>query len=162
MIYESEIVSKRQGGSVWRAVEKYLCYEGGDSMFLDMLKSADEKESFMDLAYWVATADGSLGLPEIKMLDMFSQETGIENWRQRSECNCVPQACTVFADDFSRKIAYSNLLAIGCVEEFENSSQSRAIDQVRAEFSISQELEQSFRQWMGIVKGSCWPRNYLE
>ena len=131
-------------------------------MFLDMLKSADEKESFMDLAYWVATADGSLGLPEIKMLDMFSQETGIANWRQRSECNCVPQVCTVFADDLSRKIAYSNLLAIGCVEEYENSSQARAIDQVRAEFSISPTVAQSYRQWMGIVKGDCMPRNYLD
>ena len=29
-------------------------------MFLDMLKSSNEKEVFMDLAYWVATADGSV------------------------------------------------------------------------------------------------------
>jgi hypothetical protein len=131
-------------------------------MFLDMLKSADEKESFMDLAYWVATADGSLGLPEIKILDMFSQETGIANWRQRSECNCVSEVCTTFADDLSRKIAYSNLLAIGCVDEFENGQQRQAIEKVREAFSLSPTLAQNYRQWVDIVKGSCLPRNYLD
>ena len=131
-------------------------------MFLDMLKSADEKESFMDLAYWVATADGSLGLPEIKILDMFSQETGIANWRQRSECDCVSEVCTTFVDDLSRKIAYSNLLAIGCVDEFENGQQRQAIEKVREAFSLSPSLAQNYRQWVDIVKGSCLPRNFLD
>ena len=131
-------------------------------MFLDMLKNSNEKESFMDLAYWVATADGSLGLPEIKMLDIFSQETGVENWRQRGESKGVPQACTAFSDELSRKIVYSNLLALGCTEEFENNSQVNAIDQIRAEFSISQEVAQNYRQWMGIVKGKCLPGYYWD
>ena len=131
-------------------------------MFLDMLKNSNEKESFMDLAYWVATADGSLGLPEIKMLDNFSQETGIENWRQRGESKGVPQACTAFSDELSRKIVYSNLLALGCTEEFENSSQVRAIDRVRSELSINPAVAQSYRQWMNIVKGDSLPQGYLD
>ena len=131
-------------------------------MFLDMLKSADEKEAFMDLAYWVATADGSLGLPEIKMLDIFSQETGIGNWRRLQEKPNVVKECTVFDDDLSRKIAYSNLLAIGCVDEFENGQQTQAIEKVREAFSLSPTLAQNYRQWVDIVKGSCLPRNYLD
>ena len=131
-------------------------------MFLDMLKNSNEKESFMDLAYWVATADGSLGLPEIKMLDIFSQETGVENWRRRGESMGVPQACTAFSDELSRKIVYSNLLALGCTEEFENSSQVRAIDRVRSELSINPAVAQSYRQWMNIVKGECLPQGYLD
>ena len=131
-------------------------------MFLDMLKNSNEKESFMDLAYWVATADGSLGLPEIKMLDIFSQETGVENWRRRGESKGVPQACTAFSDELSRKIVYSNLLALGCTEEFENSSQVRAIDRVRSELSINPAVAQSYRQWMNIVKGDSLPQGYLD
>ena len=131
-------------------------------MFLDMLKNSNEKESFMDLAYWVATADGSLGLPEIKMLDIFSQETGVENWRRRDESMGVPQACTAFSDELSRKIVYSNLLALGCTEEFENSSQVRAIDRVRSELSINPAVAQSYRQWMNIVKGDSLPQGYLD
>jgi hypothetical protein len=131
-------------------------------MFLDMLKNSNEKESFMDLAYWVATADGSLGLPEIKMLDIFSQETGVENWRRRGESMGVPQACTAFSDELSRKIVYSNLLALGCTEEFENSSQVRAIDRVRSELSINPAVAQSYRQWMNIVKGDSLPQGYLD
>jgi hypothetical protein len=131
-------------------------------MFLEMLKSSNEKEAFMDLAYWVATADGSLGLPEIKILDIFSQETGIVNWRRRQSKPGVVEECSVFDDEWSRKIAYSNLLAIGCVDEFENGQQRQAIEKVREAFALSPAMEQNYRQWVDIVKGSCLPRNYLD
>ena len=41
-------------------------------MFLEQLKNDQQKESFMNLAYQVATADGSFGLPEIEMFTSFA------------------------------------------------------------------------------------------
>ena len=131
-------------------------------MFLELLKNADQKESFMHLAYWVATADGSLGLPEIKMMDIFSQETGVVNWRKQACSDALVEECAMFDDDLSRKIAYSNLLAMGCAEEFENGRQSQAIEKVREMFAISPMLEQNYRQWVDIMKGSCSPHHYLD
>ena len=134
----------------------------GVVMFLELLKNADQKESFMHLAYWVATADGSLGLPEIKMMDIFSQETGVVNWRKQACSDALAEECAMFDDDLSRKIAYSNLLAMGCAEEFENGRQSQAIEKVREMFAISPALEQNYRQWVDVMKGSCSPHHYLD
>ncbi len=131
-------------------------------MFLDMLKNNREKESFMELAYWVATADGGLGLPEMKMMDMFSNETGIGNWRKNGALPMRPQSSCVFADELSRKIAFSNLLAIGYSEEYENSSQTKVIETIRDQLSISPEVAQSYRDWMKMVKGSYLPRYYMD
>ena len=130
-------------------------------MFLELLNNSGQKESFMNLAYWVATADGGLGLPEIKMLDVFSRETGIENWRRQARTG-VTASCEAFDDDLSRKIAYSNLLAIGCVDEYENGQQLQAVEKVREAFEISPVLAQSYRQWVDIVKGAFLPRNYMD
>jgi len=130
-------------------------------MLLEMLKNDYQKESFMNLAYWVATSDGGLGLPEIKMLDAFSQETGVLNWRNRVHSSVVEE-CAAFDDDMSRKIAYSNLLAIGCVDEFESGDQAQAVEKVREAFAINPALAQNYRQWVDIIKGHYLPRNYMD
>lgn len=120
-------------------------------MFLELLKTPGQKESFMNLAYWVATADGGLGYPEIKMMDVFSNETGIASWR-RPPGNGEAIEFAVFDDDLSRKIAYSNLLAMGSVEEYANSSQAQAIEKVREALGISPAQDQNYRQWVEILK----------
>ena len=131
-------------------------------MLLDLLAKQTERESFMALAYWVASTDGSLGLPEIKMLENFSQETGIADWRQRHESGCVSNYCNVFVDDLSRKIVYSNLMAIGSVDEYENCAQSRAVETVRKAFEISPESARCCKQWLEIVKHSAKAQLYFD
>lgn len=136
--------------------------KGEDRMLLDLLANRVERESFMALAYWVATTDGSLGLPEIKMLENFSQETGIADWRQHHERESVSDYCNVFVDDLSRKIVYSNLMAIGFVDEYENCAQSRAVETVRKAFEISPEAAHNCKQWLEIVKRSAKAQLYFD
>ena len=77
-------------------------------MFLEQLKNDQQKESFMNLAYQVATADGSFGLPEIEMMNMFERETGVKDWKNNKEPLPIAQIGTMFSDELSRKIIYSN------------------------------------------------------
>lgn len=131
-------------------------------MFLDQLKNAKEKDSFMKLAYWVATVDGGLGLPEIKMLDMFENEMGVQGWRRPAEKPSVPEVCAEFPDEMSRKITYSNLLAMGYFDEYENPSQTCAIEKIREALAISTADAQAYRDWMKLIKGSYFPRYYMD
>ena len=131
-------------------------------MFLEQLKNHQEKESFMKLAYQVATADGSFGLPEIEMMNMFERETGVKDWRNNKEPLPIAKIGTMFSDEFSRKIIYSNLLAIGISEEYENPSQSKLIDQIRESLAINGQDEQDYQKWMKIIKGSYFPRYYFD
>ena len=131
-------------------------------MFLEQLKNHQEKESFMKLAYQVATADGSFGLPEIEMMNMFERETGVKDWRNNKEPLPIAKIGTMFSDEFSRKIIYSNLLAIGISEEYENPSQSTLIDQIRESLAINGQDEQDYQKWMKIIKGSYFPRYYID
>lgn len=131
-------------------------------MFLDQLKNANEKESFMKLAYWVATADGSLGLPEIKMLDVFEHEMGVQGWRHTGDRPCVPQVCSAFPDELSRKITFSNLLALSCSEEYENDGQTHAMEKIREALEISPANAKEYRDWMKILKGAYSPSAYID
>lgn len=131
-------------------------------MFLEQLKNDQQKESFMNLAYQVATADGSFGLPEIEMMNMFERETGVKDWKNNKEPLPIAQIGTMFSDELSRKIIYSNLLAIGVSEEYENVSQKRLIEQIRESLEISGRDEQEYQKWMKIIKGSYFPRYYID
>lgn len=131
-------------------------------MFLDQLTNTNEKESFMKLAYWVATADGSMGLSEIKMLDMFEQELGVQDWRHPEDKPCVPQVCSAFPDELSRKITYSNLLAMGYSEDYENASQTKAIEKIREALAISVADASEYRDWMKLIKGSYFTKYYID
>ena len=131
-------------------------------MFLEQLKNHQEKETFMNLAYQVATADGSFGLPEIEMMNLFEQETGVKDWRSNKTPLPVSQIGTLFADELSRKIIYSNLLAIGNTEEYENPSQIKLIDQIKETLAISGKDDQDYQKWMKIIKGSYFPRYYFD
>ena len=131
-------------------------------MFLEQLKKDKEKESFMKLAYQVATADGSFGLPEVKMMNLFEQETGVKDWQTNKVPLSLSQISTIFSDDLSRKIIYSNLLAIGVSEEYENSPQTKLIGKIRESLAISDKDEQDYRSWMKIIKGSYLPRYYMD
>jgi hypothetical protein len=131
-------------------------------MFLEQLKDPIEKDSFMKLAYSVATADGSMGLPEIKMLGMFEQEMGIQGWKLTDENSSVSQICSAFPNDLSRKITFSNLLAMGYSEEYENPGQARAIKKIREALAISPDSEQEYRDWMELIKGSYFPKYYID
>lgn len=116
----------------------------------------------MNLAYQVATADGSFGLPEIEMMNMFERETGVKDWKNNKEPLPIAQIGTMFSDELSRKIIYSNLLAIGVSEEYENVSQKRLIEQIRESLEISGRDEQEYQKWMKIIKGSYFPRYYID
>ncbi len=131
-------------------------------MFLEQLKNDQQKESFMNLAYQVATADGSFGLPEIEMMNMFERETGVKDWKNNKEPLPIAQIGTMFSDELSRKIIYSNLLAIGVSEEYENVSQKRLIERIRESLEISGRDEQEYQKWMKIIKGSYFPRYYID
>ena len=131
-------------------------------MFLEQLKNDQQKESFMNLAYQVATADGSFGLPEIEMMNMFERETGVKDWKNNKEPLPIAQIGTMFSDELSRKIIYSNLLAIGVSEEYENVSQKRLIEQIRESLEISGRDELEYQKWMKIIKGSYFPRYYID
>ena len=131
-------------------------------MFLEQLKNDQQKESFMNLAYQVATADGSFGLPEIEMMNMFEKETGVKDWKNNKEPLPIAQIGTMFSDELSRKIIYSNLLAIGVSEEYENVSQKRLIEQIRESLEISGRDDQEYQKWMKIIKGSYFPRYYID
>jgi hypothetical protein len=131
-------------------------------VFLEQLKNDQQKESFMNLAYQVATADGSFGLPEIEMMNMFERETGVKDWKNNKEPLPIAQIGTMFSDELSRKIIYSNLLAIGVSEEYENVSQKRLIEQIRESLEISGRDEQEYQKWMKIIKGSYFPRYYID
>lgn len=131
-------------------------------MFLEQLKNDQEKESFMKLAYQVATADGSFGLPEVKMMKLFEQETGVKDWQSNKVPLSLSQIGKIFSDELSRKIIYSNLLAIGVSEEYENLSQTKLIDKIRESLAISDKDEQDYRSWMKIIKGSYLPRYYMD
>lgn len=131
-------------------------------MFLEQLKNDQQKESFMNLAYQVATADGSFGLPEIEMMNMFERETGVKDWKNNKEPLPIAQIGTMFSDELSRKIIYSNLLAIGVSEEYENVSQKRLIEQIRESLEISGRDDQEYQKWMKIIKGSYFPRYYID
>jgi len=131
-------------------------------VFLEQLKNDQQKESFMNLAYQVATADGSFGLPEIEMMNMFERETGVKDWKNNKEPLPIAQIGTMFSDELSRKIIYSNLLAIGVSEEYENVSQKRLIEQIRESLEISGRDDQEYQKWMKIIKGSYFPRYYID
>ena len=131
-------------------------------MFLEQLKNHQEKESFMNLAYQVATADGSFGLPEVKMMNLFEQETGVKDWQTNKVPLSLSQIGKIFSDELSRKIIYSNLLAIGVSEEYENLSQTKLIGKIRESLAISDKDEQDYRSWMKIIKGSYLPRYYMD
>ena len=131
-------------------------------MFLEQLKNDQEKESFMKLAYQVATADGSFGLPEVKMMNLFEQETGVKDWQTNKVPLSLSQISTIFSDDLSRKIIYSNLLAIGVSEEYENSPQTKLIGKIKESLAISDKDEQDYQSWMKIIKGSYFPRYYMD
>ena len=131
-------------------------------MFLDQLKDPVKKNSFMKLAYWVATADGSMGLPEIKMLDIFGQEMGMKGWRHKDEKSTVSEICAAFPDELSRKITFSNLLAMGYSDEYENPCQTKAIEKIREELAISSADEKEYRDWMKLIKGSYFPKYYID
>ena len=127
-------------------------------MFLEQLKNHQEKETFMNLAYQVATADGSFGLPEIEMMNLFEQETGVKDWKNNKAPLPITQIGTLFSDELSRKIIFSNLLAIGYSEEYENQSQVELIDTIRESLAISGKDDQDYQKWMKIIKGSYFPR----
>lgn len=131
-------------------------------MFLNQLKNSAEKDSFMKLAYRVATADGSMGLPEIKMLDIFEQEMGMPGWSHSDDDTPVTQLCSDFPDDLSRKITFSNLLAIEYSEDYENPLQTRVIEKIREALAISPNDEQAYRDWMKLIKGSYLPKYYID
>ena len=131
-------------------------------MFLEQLKNDQQKESFMNLAYQVATADGSFGLPEVKMMNLFEQETGVKDWQTNKVPLSLSQISTIFSDDLSRKIIYSNLLAIGVSEEYENSPQTKLIGKIMESLAISAKDEQDYQSWMKIIKGSYFPRYYMD
>jgi len=131
-------------------------------MLLDQLKNSGEKKSFMQLAYWVAAADGSLGLPEIKMLDIFSKEMGVAGQRLSGDKPSLPLVCSVFSDELSRKIAFSNLTALCYSEDFENDGQTHALKKIQEALNISQENAKEYRDWMKIVKGSYFPKYYMD
>ena len=131
-------------------------------MFLEQLKNHQEKESFMNLAYQVATADGSFGLPEIEMMNLFERETGVKDWRSNKEPLPIAQIGTLFSDELARKIIYSNLLAIGNSEEYENPSQLKLIDTIRESLEISDQDEQKYQSWIKLIKGSYFPRYYFD
>lgn len=131
-------------------------------MFLEHLKNVNEKETFMKLAYWVSTVDGSLGLPEIKMLDIFERETGIKELKKINGPPCLQEACEAFPDELSKKIIFSNLLAIGAAEEFEKSCQTKAVERIREALGISPGEAQSIRDWMKMVRGQCVSQYYFD
>ena len=131
-------------------------------MFLEQLKNHQEKESFMNLAYQVATADGSFGLPEIEMMNLFERETGVKDWRSNKEPLPIAQIGTLFSDELARKIIYSNLLAIGNSEEYENPSQLKLIDTIRESLEISDQDEQKYQSRIKLIKGSYFPRYYFD
>ena len=135
---------------------------GGSRMFLDQLKNPQEKESFMKLAYLVATADGSMGLSEIKLLDMFKHELGVQGWRHTEDNSSVSNVCSAFPNELSRKITFSNLLAMGYSEDYENPYQTKAIEKIRDALAISSTDAKEYRDWMKLIKGSYFPKFYSD
>ena len=131
-------------------------------MLLNQLQGAEKKKSFMNLAYQVATADGSLGLPEITMLNLFEEETGLKDWQYPKESLDESQVVAAFPDELSRKIIFSNLLALSASDEYENPSQSKLLDQLRDRLAISHEEAKECRDWLKMVKGSYLPHYYID
>ena len=131
-------------------------------MLLDQLQGPEKKRVFMNLAYQVATADGSLGLPEITMLNLFEEETGLKDCQYPKESLTESQIGASVPDELSRKIIFSNLLALTASEEYENPSQIKLLDQLRDRLSISRDEAKGCHDWLKMIKGSYLPHYYID
>lgn len=130
-------------------------------MLLETLKGEQEKQSFANLAYRVARADGSISLADITMFDMFDKEMELPK-RMGAVNESIPELCSKFTDHFTKEIIFTNLLSFAYTEKFTNFEQKQTLDQIREALDISLEEETRQRNWMKMIKGSFFPECYFD
>lgn len=126
-------------------------------MLLDRLKTEQEKQAFVELAYRVAKADGCVSLTDMTLIDLFGQELQQPECPQADSARSVSELCEIFTEPLSREIIYSNLLSMVYAEPYPDSWQKQVLEQIRKAMGVSQEEESRQRNWIKLIKGTYFP-----
>ena len=125
-------------------------------MLLDHLKSEQEKQSFANLAYLVARADGSISLEDMSMFKIFNREMAIPTAKVVG-MESIAELCAKFTEPLTKEIIFTNLLSLAYTEKYTNSEQKQTLDKIRDALNISIDDASRQRDWIKMIKGSFLP-----
>lgn len=123
-------------------------------MLLASLKTENEKVAFVNLAYSLAKADGSLDYTERALINIYLDEMGIERSGYQVRREPLSDLCHVFSDQYSKKIVFANLLSLACLEGYNSQEQRHILEIIQNELAISSVEAKRYEDEIKIVKGS--------
>lgn len=129
-------------------------------MLLAELKTKTEQDAFVNLAYVLASADGNLGYAEQTLINMYTEEMGIDSVHQLNR-ESLFDACHVFTEEYIKKIVLINLISLAFVDGYNNYKQKNILDVIRRELSLSSTEVRRYEEEMNILKAPYFP-NYMD
>lgn len=127
-------------------------------MLLAELKTQSEKENFINLAYLVAKADGSLGYYEQELIKLFLAEMDMTMEQVSSQPIAVNGLNSIYAEPAAREIVFANLLSLAFADGYDNEAKQCVIDVIQQGLGITAAAARKCETEMKIVAGSYVPQ----
>jgi hypothetical protein len=126
-------------------------------MFLADLRTQNEKEAFISLAYSVAKANGCLGYPELALINLYSDELGIDKRELPPRQAPLLSLCRTFSDRHAKEVAYINLLPLAFVDGYGSEGQQAIMEAIQNEFAISPAEAGKYEEEIKLLRGYYFP-----
>lgn len=126
-------------------------------MYLANLKTHEEKEAFLNLAFMIANADGSLDFDERVLINLFQDEMNLEHGSCAFQRQPMSQLCRTFSDPQSRRLAFGNLMTLAYVDDYDSEGKKSLLDLIQQELSILPGEAKKLESELKVLKGSYLP-----
>lgn len=115
-------------------------------MFLSQITSDELKQSFIELAHYVAGVDGHVHESEQEYIEQYMYEMGLEELTPSDRT--LDQILAVVEDAHTKNIFFIEILALIFADGHYNEEEKQAVHVIREAFGFSQEKYESYKNWV--------------
>lgn len=115
-------------------------------MFLNHL-SLTERETFLDLVYYVAHVDGDFAEEEQLMLQNYQVESGLHYYNPKTE-RSLDEMITVFNDKKSQHAVFIEIVGLMLADHHIAPEEQTVLNQMKDSFKLSAEKVIKMIQWV--------------
>ncbi len=124
-------------------------------MFLHRLNDV-EKKAFIELVHQISMANGILDQDELKMLEMYQQELGVQlSLDEMLDGRTLADLIPVFADSNSQRAVFIEAVAIAHIDGVYDKEEERIIASLREAFGLSEDYYMQVKEWVQAYQSIC-------
>lgn len=130
-------------------------------MLLADLKTQAAKDSFVNLAFLVAKADGNLGYAERELINLYLEELEMRQNQVDLHPIALSQLCDHFPSQHAKQVVYANLLSLAMVDGLDSEGKRSILDIIQENLAITATDARKYEDELKLIHGSYIP-NYID